>query len=149
MQEIADAAVAEMHTANLAHLEEPKLTIPKMIAIAFIKFHREIKKRNRALVEADFKALRAERIDDDWMSGGRVQGKREAEEEGPQIYTTDDDVLIAGGSINTTPEGDSGLPLAKRIISDPNPEVKAHVDAQQCHHTPSIPPRSTARGRNP
>ena len=72
MQVIADAAGMEMHTAKLSMLPEPKLTIPKLIAIAFIKFHREIKKRNKQLVEADFNVLRLERDDATWMSGGSV-----------------------------------------------------------------------------
>ena len=85
MQVIADAAGMEMHTAKLSMLPEPKLTIPKLIAIAFIKFHREIKKRNKQLVEADFNVLRLERddarhLDERGKRGGQRSGWSQKEE---------------------------------------------------------------------
>ena len=72
MQVVADEAAAKMHTEKLSGRPEPKLTVGQMIAIAFIKPHRGIKKKKKDLVEADFVKLRAERDDGAWVKGGVV-----------------------------------------------------------------------------
>jgi hypothetical protein len=64
--------VAELHASKLEGKEEPKLSIAKMTAIAFINFHTTLKTQKRELVLAEFIALRAKRSDNDWVTGGEV-----------------------------------------------------------------------------
>jgi hypothetical protein len=70
MGQVANDAAAEIHAAKLQGNPEPKLSVPKLMAIAFIKFHREIAKKKRDLVVEEFNELRMERSDDTWVTGG-------------------------------------------------------------------------------
>ena len=134
MQVVADGAVAKLCAAKKEGRLEPKLTVDQMISIAFIKFHREIKKRAKKFVEAEFKELRGARSDDTWMGVetsppppppapqpaplAMAAAAAAAADDGPPppIFTTDDDVMIMPQS-STAPDGARGAP-AKRLKTE-------------------------------
>ena len=145
MEQVAAAASAKLHAAQLQGKGEPRVTVPGMIAIAFIMFHKTIEVKKRVFVEEDFKRLRSLR-DDTWLKGGEgfiaataaaaaeKKGKKKATkatkaaakacpiaaaEAPPAINTTDDSVAIVQQLPTAIPGTGAG---AKRVKIDPNLE---------------------------
>ena len=136
-QQVAGSATAELHAAQLQSVAEPTLTIDKMIAIALIKFHREIKKRKKALVEQGFKKLREGRQDAGWMAGGQALlaatkigkkkaagGKQSSAGGGGQPAATATGLFIAGATDGRV------FSMATSVLPDPlgtpGPPIKAN-----------------------